>query len=140
MSLFARDHYRSFRESAMRFSLDNDASHYSITSYGPDWVRVGQQAFRRSLIVTPERLVSDWLPQTFGDLVEAHFEAITDLEPEIVLLGTGSRQRFPRPSLLRSLLARGVGVEIMDTAAACRTYNIIMLEGRRVAAALLLAD
>jgi uncharacterized protein len=124
----------------MRFSLDNDASHYSITSYGPGWVRVGQQAFRRSLIVTPERLVSDWLPQTFGDLVEAHFEAITDLEPEIVLLGTGSRQRFPRPSLLRSLLARGVGVEIMDTAAACRTYNIIMLEGRRVAAALLLAD
>ncbi|MCU0808963.1 MAG: MTH938/NDUFAF3 family protein [Candidatus Contendobacter sp.] len=106
----------------MRFSLDNDASHYSITSYGPDWVRVGQQAFRRSLIVTPERLVSDWLPQTFGDLVEAR------------------RQRFPRPSLLRSLLARGVGVEIMDTAAACRTYNIIMLEGRRVAAALLLAD
>jgi uncharacterized protein len=73
-------------------------------------------------------------------LVEAHFEAITDLEPEIVLLGTGSRQRFPRPSLLRSLLARGVGVEIMNTAAACRTYNIIMLEGRRVAAALLLAD
>ena len=124
----------------MRFSLDSDANHYSITSYGPGWVRVGQQAFRRSLIVTPERLVSDWLPQTFGDLVEAHFEAIADLEPEIVLLGTGSRQRFPRPSLLRSLLARGVGVEIMDTAAACRTYNIIMLEGRRVAAALLLAD
>ena len=92
------------------------------------------------MIVTPERLVSDWLPQTFGDLVEAHFEAIADLEPEIVLLGTGSRQRFPRPSLLRSLLAHGVGVEIMDTAAACRTYNIIMLEGRRVAAALLLAD
>jgi uncharacterized protein len=73
-------------------------------------------------------------------LAEAHFEVIAGLEPEIVLLGTGGRQRFPRPSLLRSLLARGVGVEIMDTAAACRTYNIIMLEGRRVAAALLLAD
>ena len=124
----------------MRFSLDSDANHYSITSYGPDWVRVSQQEFRRSLIITPERLVSDWPPQTFGDLVEAHFEVIAGLEPEIVLLGTGSRQRFPRPPLVRSLLARGVGVEIMDTAAACRTYNIIMLEGRRVAAALLLAD
>ena len=122
----------------MRFSLDSDLNHYFIASYGPDWVRVNEQEFRRSLIVTPERLVSDWPPRTFGDLVEAHFEVIASLEPEVVLLGTGSRQRFPRPPLLRSLLARGVGVEIMDTAAACRTYNIIMLEGRRVAAALLL--
>ena len=122
----------------MRFSLDSDLNHYFIAGYGPDWVRVNEQEFRRSLIVTPERLVSDWPPQTFGDLVEAHFEVIVSLEPEVVLLGTGSRQRFPRPPLIRSLLARGVGVEIMDTAAACRTYNIIMLEGRRVAAALLL--
>ncbi|MDG4551033.1 MAG: Mth938-like domain-containing protein [Candidatus Contendobacter sp.] len=122
----------------MRFSLDSDLNRYSITGYGPDWVRVNQQEFRRSVIVTPERLVSDWPPRTFGDLVEAHFAAIADLEPEIVLLGTGGRQRFPRPSLTRPLLERGVGVEIMDTAAACRTYNIVMLEGRRVAAALLL--
>ena len=124
----------------MRFSLESDLNRSSITSYGPDWVRVNQQEFRRSVIVTPERLVSDWPPQTFGELVEGHFEVIADLKPEIVLLGTGGRQRFPRPSLLRSLLERGVGVEIMDTAAACRTYNIIMLEDRRVAAALLLAD
>ena len=122
----------------MRFSLDNDTNHYAITSYGLDWVRVNQQEFRRSVIVTPERLVSDWSPQTFGDLVESHFAVIAGLEPEIVLLGTGVHQRFPRPSLLRPLLERSVGVEVMDTAAACRTYNIVMLEGRRVAAALLL--
>ena len=122
----------------MRFSLDSDLNRHSITGYGPGWVRVNQQEFRRSVIVTPERLMSDWPPRTFGDLVEAHFEAIAGLEPEIVLLGTGGRQRFPHPSLIRSLLERGVGVEIMDTAAACRTYNIIMLENRRVAAALLL--
>ena len=60
------------------------------------------------------------------------------LMPEIVLLGTGDRQRFPRPKLTRALLARGVGVEVMDTSAACRTYNIIMMEDRRVAAALLM--
>jgi uncharacterized protein len=123
---------------AMRFTLDSDLNSFSITSYGPDWVRVNQQEFRRSLIVTPERLVSDWPPQSFGDLVEAHFETIAGLKPEIVLLGTGNRQRFPRPALIRPLVERGVGVEVMDTAAACRTYNIIMLEGRRVAAALLL--
>jgi len=122
----------------MRFSLDSAMNRYSITRYGPDWVQINQQEFRRSVIVAPDRLVNDWPPQTFGDLVESHFEVIAGLEPEIVLLGTGTRQRFPRPPLLRSLLERGVGVEIMDTAAACRTYNIIMLEGRRVAAALLL--
>ena len=122
----------------MRFSFDSDLNHHAITGYGPDWVRVNQQEFRRSLIVTPERLVTDWPPQTFGDLVEAHFAVIAELEPEIVLLGTGAHQRFPPSSLLRRLLERGVGVEIMDTAAACRTYNIVMLEGRRVAAALLL--
>ncbi len=122
----------------MRFSFDSDLNHHAITGYGPDWVRVNQQEFRRSLIVTPERLVTDWPPQTFGDLVEAHFAVIAELEPEIVLLGTGSRQRFPRPALVQSLLARGVGVDVMDLAAACRTYNVVMLEGRRVAAALLL--
>lgn len=122
----------------MRFSFDSDLNHHAITGYGPDWVRVNQQEFRRSLIVTPERLVTDWPPQTFGDLVEAHFAVIAELEPEIVLLGTGSRQRFPRPALAQSLLARGVGVDVMDLAAACRTYNVVMLEGRRVAAALLL--
>ena len=122
----------------MRFSFDSDLNHHAITGYGPDWVRVNQQEFRRSLIVTPERLVTDWPPQTFGDLVEAHFAVIAELEPEIVLLGTGSRQRFPRPALVQSLLARGVGVDVMDLDAACRTYNVVMLEGRRVAAALLL--
>lgn len=122
----------------MRFSFESDLNHHAITGYGPDWVRVNQQEFRRSLIVTPERLVTDWPPQTFGDLVEAHFAVIAELEPEIVLLGTGSRQRFPRPALVQSLLARGVGVDVMDLAAACRTYNVVMLEGRRVAAALLL--
>lgn len=122
----------------MRFSLDTDASRYVIKSYGPGWININEREIRRSVIVTPERLVADWPPQIFADLEERHFEAIQPLEPEIVLLGTGDRQRFPHPRLTRSLLERGIGVEVMDTAAACRTYNIIMLEGRRVAAALLM--
>lgn len=123
----------------MRFSLDTDASRYSIRSYGPGWITVNEQEIRCSVIVSPEQLVLDWPPQRFADLMEAHFERIAELEPEIVLLGTGSRQRFPHPRLTQTLLTRGVGVEVMDMAAACRTYNVIMLEGRRVAAALLLA-
>ncbi len=122
----------------MRFSLDSDANHYFVKSYGPGWVKVNEQEVHRSLIITPEQLVTDWPPQAFVDLEEVHFEAVARLEPEIVLLGTGGHQRFPPPRLTRALLARGVGVEVMDTAAACRTYNIIMLEGRRVAAALLM--
>ena len=122
----------------MRFSQDIDTSQHFVRGYGPGWIKINEQEIRRSLIVTPERLIVDWPPQAFADLEGAHFEAIAQLEPEIVVLGTGDRQRFPHPRLTQSLLARGVGVEVMDTAAACRTYNIVMLEGRQVAAALLL--
>ncbi|MDS4019843.1 MAG: Mth938-like domain-containing protein [Candidatus Competibacter sp.] len=122
----------------MRFSLDIDTGRHFIKGYGPGWINVNEREIHRSVIVTPDRLVTDWPPQTFADLEEMHFEAIARLEPEIVLLGTGSRQRFPRSRLIQSLLAHGTGVEVMDTAAACRTYNIIMLEERRVAAALLM--
>jgi uncharacterized protein len=124
----------------MRFNLDIDAHRYYIKSYGPGWINVNDQELRRSTIVSPNQLVTDWPPQTFVDLEEVHFEALLPLELEIVLLGTGNRQRFPHPALTRVLLGRGVGVEVMDTSAACRTYNVIMLEGRRVAAALLLMD
>ena len=122
----------------MRFSLDIDTQRHFIKSYGLGWISVNEQEIRRSVIVAPDRLVTDWPPQTFADLEERHFAAILQLEPEIVLLGTGNRQRFPHPKLTQALLARGVGVEVMDTSAACRTYNIIMMEDRRVVAALLM--
>ena len=122
----------------MRFSLDADPNRYSIRDYGSGWITVNDQNIRRSVIITPERLVLDWPPQTFAELDETYLAMILTLEPEIVLLGTGRRQQFPHPRLTQALLAQGIGVEVMDTAAACRTYNVIMLEGRRVAAALLL--
>jgi uncharacterized protein len=123
----------------MRFSLDADTNHYSIRNYGPGWITVNDLEIRRSVIITPDQLVLDWPPQAFTELAESHFAAIAALEPEIVLLGTGVRQQFPHPRLTQALLTRGIGIEVMDTTAACRTYNVIMLEGRRVAAALLLA-
>ncbi len=122
----------------MRFSLDADHNRYSIRNYGSGWITVNDLDIRRSLIVSPDQLILDWPPQTFTELDETHFATIMALEPEIVLLGTGRRQQFPHPRLTQALLAHGIGVEVMDTAAACRTYNVIMLEGRRVAAALLL--
>ncbi|MDQ2696382.1 MAG: Mth938-like domain-containing protein [Pseudomonadota bacterium] len=124
----------------MRLALDfTDASHM-IRAYGDGWVAISQQRLTASIIVTPRQLITDWPPQSFSDLEADHFARIAALEPapEIVILGTGPRQRFPRPELLRPLLERRLGVEVMDTAAACRTYNIILAEGRRVAAALLM--
>ncbi len=124
----------------MRFSPDIDTHKHVIKSYGSGWIKVNEQEIRQSVIVTPDQVVLDWCPQTFSDLTEAHFEDIAQLKPDIVLLGTGSHQHFPHPRLARILLDQGVGVEFMDTVAACRTYNVIMLEDRKVAAALMMID
>lgn len=90
----------------------------------------------RAMIVLPERIV-DWPVAGFAALAEAHFEAIAALRPEVVLLGTGGRLRFPHPRLTAPLARAGIGLEVMDVQAACRTYNILMAEARVVAAALL---
>jgi uncharacterized protein len=124
----------------MRLHLEHDSTAYSIRAYDQGYVRINDQEVRRSVVVMPQQLVTDWPPQHFAALEVAHFEALLALQPEIVLLGTGGRQRFPAPGLLRPLLGQRIGVEVMTTAAACRTYNIIMAEGRQVAAALLMIE
>jgi uncharacterized protein len=109
-----------------------------VTGTGAGWVRIGADEYRRGFVVAPDTLLASWAEGGFEALSEADFEAVKALAPEIVLLGTGSRQRFPHPRLYRSLIDAGIGVEVMDTPAAARTYNIIAAEGRRVAAALIL--
>ena len=109
-----------------------------VTGSGPGWVRVGADEHRESLVIAPDAIVKPWAAGGFEALDEARFERVKALAPEIVLLGTGARQRFPHPRLYRSLHRAGIGVEVMDSAAAARTYNIIAAEGRRVAAAMLL--
>jgi uncharacterized protein len=111
-----------------------------IRTYGLGQVTVNQDTYHASLIVMPDRIVADWSPQSFQELAPAHLELFAGLGAELVLLGTGRQLRFPRAELLAPLVAAGVGWEIMDTGAACRTYNILMGEGRRVAAALLMID
>jgi uncharacterized protein len=108
-----------------------------VTGHGPGWVRVGPEEHRESLVILPDALVKPWAA-SFEALTEDDFARVKALSPEIVLFGTGARQRFPHPRLTRALTDAGIGVEVMDSGAAARTYNIIASEGRRVAAALLL--
>ncbi|MCO6440383.1 MAG: Mth938-like domain-containing protein [Nitrococcus mobilis] len=115
-----------------------DVTAYRIKSYEPGRVTINEWVIETSAIVTPNRLLRGWPPRYFGDLERAHMEAIIDLAPEIVLLGTGPQQHFPPRNIMLSLLERGIGLEIMDTPSACRTYNILMSEGRRVVAALII--
>lgn len=122
----------------MKIQLERGAGQNVIRAYAPGRVTVNQEHYVASLIVTPDRIVADWRPRSFADLVPADFDAIVVLEPEVVLLGTGARLSFPAPALTRALIAAQIGFEAMDTNAACRTYNVLMGEGRRVAAALLI--
>jgi len=123
----------------MKLHLDRHAGLNVITDYDDGYVLINQQRHRTSVIVLPRQLITDWENNGFDTLQTADFERLRDLQPEIVLLGTGTRQRFPAPALLRPLIEARIGYEIMNTGAACRTYNILMGEGRNVAAALLFA-
>lgn len=109
-----------------------------IHSYVPGTVRINDMSYAASVIVMPDRLIADWRPQAYEALAAEDFAQIAALNPELVLLGTGARLRFPQPMLARALVEAGIGMEVMDTGAACRTYTILMSEGRNVAAALLL--
>jgi uncharacterized protein len=108
-----------------------------LTGLGPGWIRVGAQEYRENLVLTPDRIATGFAPRGFDALDESDFAALLADTPEIVLLGTGATQRFPKPALLRQLTEAQVGVEVMDTRAACRTFNILIAEGRRVTAALI---
>ncbi len=112
-----------------------------ISAYAPGMVQVNEQVLYRSCIVTPDRLLETWPPEppeSFQGITLSHIQEIRKLEPELVLLGSGSRLQVPAPELLLPLFEAGIGFEAMDTGAACRSYNVLMNEGRKVAAALLI--
>lgn len=122
----------------MKLHLSQFSGQNAFTGYGPDFVLVNQQRYERSLIVMADRLLDSWQPRSVDALTAADFELLASLGVDIVLLGTGPSLRFPAPALVRLLPERGIGLEVMDSFAAARTYNILLAEGRRVAAALLL--
>jgi uncharacterized protein len=109
-----------------------------FTAHGPDHVMVSGERYEHSIVVLAEEVRVDWTVAGFDELDEAHFSYFLALKPDVLLLGTGPRQRFPHPRLYRSLTDAGIGVECMDTPAACRTYNILVAEGRRAIAAILI--
>jgi uncharacterized protein len=108
----------------------------TFTGYGENYVAVNGARLERNSIVLPDRIL-DWNVAGFDALHDVDFQVFETLGLEIVLLGTGNRQRFPHPRLTAALARAGVGVEVMDLQAACRTYNILVAEERKVAAALL---
>jgi uncharacterized protein len=121
----------------MKLHLARNQGQQLFTGYGAGYVSVNNVRYERSVLVTPSS-VSDWPVAGFENLLPADFQFIAALKAEIVLVGTGPVQRFPRPELARALAASGAGIEIMDSMAACRTYNILAAEGRGVVAAILL--
>lgn len=122
----------------MKLHLAEKTGQNAFTGYGPGYVAVNEQRHTQSVVVLPDRLITDWTATDFDSLAAADLAPLAELGLEIVLLGTGSRIRFPRPEVLRPLIEAGIGVEVMDVAAACRTYNILIAEDRKVGAALLL--
>jgi uncharacterized protein len=120
----------------MKLRLDHDTRLQLFSGYGAGFVAVNNVRYEKCVIVSPEA-VTEWSVGAFEALTANDFGFIEQLKPEIMILGTGAAQRFPPPALARALAATGVGVEVMDSRAACRTYNILATEGRRVVAAIL---
>jgi len=143
----------------MQVNIESDIHSYTIRAYQPGEIALtipysvennrpqvpGEQAPRPlavetisgSFVLSPKHLLRDWTPTSIEALQAKHLDPIIELQPELVLLGTGARLTFPSPQLLASLHRQRIGVEVMDTAAACRTYNILMGEGRFVVAGLM---
>jgi len=121
----------------MKFAEDHNEANYKITGYEAGGVKINHRLFDKPLIVSPMTLVADWQATDVQSLTALELEPLYALEPEIILLGTGERQQYPDAEVLKRLASRQIGFEIMDTQAVCRTFNIIMSEGRNVVAGLL---
>jgi len=120
----------------VKFHLSTSTGN-TVTGLGPGWVRIGATEYRDNLVLTSETIITGWAASGFEGLADDDFAALLPHKPEIVLFGSGPSIRFPHPRLTRVLTDAHIGVEVMDTPAACRTFNILAAEGRGVVAALL---
>jgi uncharacterized protein len=121
----------------MKMQADHMEGPNAISRHSAEGIVVNGVEYRHSVIVPWEGEVVPWSVEAFAQLTEAHFEALAKWSPELVIFGSGTRIRFAPAALLRPLIRRGIGIETMDVAAACRTYNVLISEGRKVVAALL---
>ena len=121
----------------MKLQSDPHSGANTITGYGDGYVEINQIPYSHAVLLSSDGAISEWPIQSFDSLEAAHFAQMVALKPELILIGTGSRQRFPKPELLKALIEGKIGFEIMDSQAACRTYNILVGEGRQVLLALI---
>lgn len=122
----------------MKLHLTSGAGQNRFSGYGAGYVTVNNVRYGKNVVVSPQG-VAEWRVGGFEALVAGDFGFLAELKPEILIFGTGTTQRFPPPELARALAAAGAGLEVMDSRAACRTYNILVAEGRKVVAAILIA-
>jgi uncharacterized protein len=122
----------------MKLHPTTTQQYQTVTGYEVDWVEINAHRYDHSLVVLPEQAPIPWTVADFEALQASDFAAIEALAPDLLILGTGQKQRFASPRLLAGLLGKRIGVECMDNQAACRTYNILMAEGRKVALAVIL--
>ncbi|HZV65652.1 MAG TPA: Mth938-like domain-containing protein [Telluria sp.] len=121
----------------MKLHSSSTKQYQTVTGYDDRGVEINAERFDFSLLLMPETAPRPWPVTSFDALAEQHFEQIAQDAPDVVILGTGARQRFVHPRLIGALSSRHIGVECMDSKAACRTYNILMGEGRKVTLALI---
>ena len=118
-------------------TLDKPGEYHFVSAVDETGIRIGDTLYTSSIILTPEQVVDGWAPRSMQELVETHLQALFNLQPEVALLGTGPTQGFLSRQLMIRTIESGIGLEVMTTAAACRTFNILASDGRRVAAALM---
>lgn len=123
----------------MSLTLDENRATYQIRAYEPGCIKVNEQSYNCSIIIAPEKLIDTWPPQKISELTSAHLAPILAVHPSIFILGTGATLQFPKTAIYGDLINAGIGVEVMDTRAACRTYNLLTAENRDVIAALIIA-
>lgn len=126
------------RKITMKFAEDHNTANYKISGYENDNIAINGLPHSQSLVLSPMELTKDWAPSQYSDLTAEDLDAIYAMEPEIIIIGTGKNQIFPSADILRRLAKEQIGYEIMDTQAACRTFNILMAEDRTVVAGLFL--
>ena len=110
-----------------------------ITAYDSDSIAINGKTFKQSLIITPKRLHENWEAGSVDQLQSIHIDNVLEFEPELIIIGTGNKLIFPAVEIYSRIIKRGIGVDFMDTGAACRTYNILMSEGRNVVAGIIIS-
>lgn len=121
----------------MQISLEKNSANNQIRSYEPGEIKVNETVYKKSIMLTPDTL-TEWAPQSLAELTLEHLTAMILLKPQVILLGTGAKLIFPTAAINHAVLSKGIGFEVMDTRAACRTFNILTAEDRKVIAALII--